>query len=243
VRIRRRWLACAALCAVSGTAIAQSSAHYTLSGTITGLDGAPVADAEVSIMQADVRVRALRSDTAGRFVAADLSAPLLSVHVRRLGYQPKVIDVTIRADDRKSNVVIALDPMPAELNKVSVVAEETDARLRAYEDRKATNSFGHYIDGGTIEKRRPQFLSEMLRTVPGVTVTATRGIGNNVRIRGCAPLVWLDGVRLTRAQLDEVIQPSEVAAMEIYSSFSGIPAQYFDRAATCGTILVWSRSK
>ena len=35
---------------------------------------------------------------------------------------------------------------------------------------------------------------------------------------------------------------AEVAAMEVYYSFAGVPSRYFDRTATCGTILVWLKS-
>jgi hypothetical protein len=76
-----------------------------------------------------------------------------------------------------------------------------------------------------------------------VTLSASGRVGNTLRIRGCPPLVWIDGVRIPNTQIDEVVTPSDVAAVEIYSSFAGIPAQYFDRSATCGTILVWSRAK
>ena len=67
-------------------------------------------------------------------------------------------------------------------------------------------------------------------------------MGNVLLLRGCAPLVWVDGVRVPGAQLDEVAPPEDVAGIEIYNSFAGIPARYFDRTATCGTILVWLRT-
>jgi hypothetical protein len=53
----------------------------------------------------------------------------------------------------------------------------------------------------------------------------------------------VDGVRLPGAELDEYTQGNDVAAIEIYNSFAGIPVQYFDRTAVCGTILVWTKSR
>ncbi len=85
-------------------------------------------------------------------------------------------------------------------------------------------------------------MSQVVRTIPGVTLIPSR-FGSVVRLRGCKPLLWLDGVRLPGAELDELIHPSEVAALEVYPSWAGIPAQYFDRSATCGTILLWTRSR
>jgi hypothetical protein len=83
----------------------------------------------------------------------------------------------------------------------------------------------------------------VLRPVRSISILPSRRIGNLVRIRGCAPLLWVDGVRLPGAELDEVVQPADIAAMEIYASFAGIPAQFFDRTATCGTLVVWTRSR
>ena len=165
--------------------------------------------------------------------------------MRHLGYTPKTVDVIIKGADNSESVIVALEPNPAELNAVDVRAtqNEPDARLREFYARKASNSFGHYMDAADFEKRHPQFVSEMLRQVPGVTLSASSRVGNTVRIRGCAPLVWVDGVRIPKTQIDEVTVPSDVAAIEVYSSFAGIPAQYFDRTATCGTILVWSRTR
>lgn len=219
--------------------------NYSLSGTIADHEGKPLEGAEVSVIEHDSTARLVRSDSAGRFEMRALRAPTVTLRVRRLGYASRTLDVAIKGTNNHATVVIELDPAPTQLAGVSVVdvESESDMRLRAYYGRKATNSFGHYIDGSAIEQRRPQFVSEMLRTVSGATVTPSGRIGYTVRLRGCAPLVWLDGVRVPGAQLDEIVQPPQVAALEIYNSFAGIPAQYFDRSATCGTILIWTRAK
>jgi hypothetical protein len=46
---------------------------------------------------------------------------------------------------------------------------------------------------------------------------------------------------MLHAELDDVVQPGDVAAIEVYRDFAGVPAQYFTRTATCGTILVWTK--
>jgi hypothetical protein len=221
----------------------QGAARYTLAGTVTGLDGSAVSDAEITVLEGMVDSLRLRTDTAGKFRAGGLTTASVTVRVRRLGYQPKSVDVTLR--EASSPVVIVLEPNPAELGTVKIreIAAEPDGRLREFYARRVSNSFGKYFEQSEIEKRRPQFISEMFRQVPGVSLSASGRVGNTLRIRGCPPLVWVDGVRVPKSQIDEVVSPSDVAAVEIYSSFAGIPAQYFDRTATCGTILVWSRAK
>lgn len=241
---RNSWIVVLAVCTAVMTAHAQAVIHYRLTGTVTGLDGAAVPDAEVTIVL-PTGERALRSDTAGKFLAADLPVSAVTVRVRHLGYNPKSVDVTIKGGDNGSSIIVALEPNPAELNAVSVRAkgEVPDEHLREFYERKSTNSFGRFIDAADIEKKRPQFVSEMLRQVPGVQISASTRVGNTVRIRGCEPLVWMDGVRVPKTQVDELATPTDVAAIEIYSSFAGIPAQFFDRSATCGTILVWSKTR
>jgi carboxypeptidase family protein/TonB-dependent receptor-like protein len=253
---RIRWLAAIAVVVAAesaGSAVARSAAaqviaaqsavRYTLAGTVAATDGSAVPEAEVTVISGGTDSTRVRSDSAGRFVAAGLPAAAVTVRVRRLGYQPKSLDVTLRQGS--APIIITLEPNPAELGTVKIreIAAEPDARLREFYARRSSNSFGHYFEGSQIEKRRPQFISEMFRAVPGVTLSASGRVGNTLRIRGCAPLVWIDGVRIPNSQIDEVVTPSDVAAVEIYSSFAGIPAQYFDRTATCGTILVWSRAR
>ncbi len=63
-----------------------------------------------------------------------------------------------------------------------------------------------------------------------------------MRLRGCKPGVWIDGVQAVSAELDDVVTPAEIAALEVYTSWAGIPAEFEDRSGkNCGAILVWTR--
>jgi len=226
----------------SGTAQSASLA-YAVSGRVVSNDTSPVANAEVRVEGAHGILRIVQSDSVGRFAAERLSDAPTKLHARAFGYAPREIRVTPAATTHRVSVTIDLEAIATRLPGVPVTEEEIDhdKKLAAYRDRKATNSFAHFIDGDEIERRKPQFVSEMLRPIGGVTLIASDRMGNVLRIRGCAPLVWVDGVRMPGAQLDEVAPPADVAGIEIYNSFAGIPSRYFDRTATCGTILVWLR--
>ena len=50
-------------------------------------------------------------------------------------------------------------------------------------------------------------------------------------------------MRARGAELDDVTRGGDVAAIEVYSSTAGVPAQYTDRSATCGTMLVWLKDR
>jgi hypothetical protein len=232
--------------ALASQATAQAEpAVYSITGQVLGIDAAPVTNAEVRVAARGGNVlRIVQSDSAGRFSVPQLRDMPVSIRVRAFGYAPRAVAIATSPTTYQATVTIQLESVAAELAGVGVTEAESDQdkKLAAYRDRKATNSFAHFVDGDDIERRKPQFVSEMLRGMAGVTLTASDKLGNLLHLRGCSPLVWVDGVRMAGAQLDEVAPPGDVAGIEVYNSFAGIPSRYFDRSATCGTILVWLRS-
>jgi hypothetical protein len=242
----KRIVAVVALLLIAGKpAFAQSSLPFAVGGQVASTDGSPVPHAEVRVEAAHGLVlRILQSDSAGHFSAERLSDAPVSVRVRAFGYAPRIVGITPSATTHRASVTIELESVATKLPGVPVTEEEIDhdKKLAAYRDRKATNGFAHFVDGDDIARRKPQFVSEMLRSIGGVTLQTSDKMGNVLHLRGCSPLVWVDGVRMPGAQLDEVAPPDDVAGIEVYSSFAGIPSRYFDRSATCGTILVWLRS-
>lgn len=224
---------------------AQGPGEYSLIGTITSTDAEPVAGAQVTIQsRGDRELRQVQSDSLGHFAATHLADVPSAVRVRALGFVARTMEVPEPGASHRVSVAVTLERAVAQLSNMSVTAAapDSDSKLADYRERKATNSFARFIDGDEILRRKPPFVSEMLRGIGGVSLIAEGRMGNVVHIRGCTPLVWVDGVRMPGAQLDEVAAPEDVAAIEIYNSFAGIPARYFDRAARCGTILVWLRS-
>ncbi len=216
---------------------------YTLTGRVVATGGIPVPNADIVIVEPHAAERSVRSDSLGYF-RATLAEPSVVLRVRGLGYESRTVAVSIPADTHQSTVTIELDAVSARLDTVKIADDSTgtDVKLRDFAARKAANSFARFFDAADIEKKKPRVVSEMLRSTPGIRLQPSARIGNLVLIRGCAPLVWVDGVRMPGVQLDEAVAPDDVAAMEIYHSFAGIPARYFDRTATCGTILVWLKT-
>jgi hypothetical protein len=121
-------------------------------------------------------------------------------------------------------------------------SDDSPDDLREFHRHAQANRLGYFIDAKQMAVLHPAYASDALRRIPGVVVRPSTGIGNQVRIRGCAPLVWVDGARTPGAELDEVTHGNDVAAVEIYRSLAGVPAEYSDRRATCGTIVVWLKS-
>ncbi len=216
-----------------------------LAGTVANREGTPLAGAEVAAIEHDSTIQRSVSDESGHFHLDQLPAGTIHLRVRHIGFETRNLAVDQAADGPAPALFVKLDPVVAVLDGMAVSATEPDSlspQLREFYSRANASHFGFYIDEKRLNDLRPEFASDALRTVPGVVVRPAR-IGNDVRIRGCAPLVWIDGMRAKGAQVDEVTHGTDVAAIEVYESLAGVPAQYTDRSATCGTILIWTRTR
>jgi hypothetical protein len=245
----RPLLCCVSLCAVASSTGAQGVASaatesYRVTGIVTDASGDPVDNAEITLLTAGVAQQVGKSGVDGRFGLGDFPAGKATLQVRRLGYEQRDLNITIGAESKPAFVEVLLQELPQKLEEVMVKADE-HGRLREFaEHKRHPNNFGRYFDRSDIRKRNPSFASELFRTVPGIQIQASSFGGNTVRVRGCQPLLWMDGQRVPGAELDEVARPSDIAGIEIYSSNAGIPAEYMDRNnRACGIIVVWSKSQ
>ena len=248
--------------AVSEQAPAQTAAHaalrpaprYTLKGVVTDSSRAPLADAEIGLNIAGEMVTAVRTGADGRFHFDDLLPVRAALRVRRAGYHTRTVAIDIASDSIKQGVVVALKGMtPEEAARAAaspdslVVGvedgdlEDSDGRLRGFNERRGRHRFAYFYDRAQIRRQNPQYTSEMLRTVPGAVIRASGRLGNTVRLRGCRPMLWSDGMRVPGAELDEIARPADVAAIEVYPTLGAIPPQFADMPSQCGSIVVWMR--
>lgn len=230
----------------AGSVTSVAATMYQLSGVVVDSARAPVPDAVVAVVvvENDAVRRQTVSGTDGRFVLGEFPAGRLSLRVRRLGYRQRTIDVDIGARGQPTFAEIILIEVPAELKEI-FVDTDPQGRLREFYQRKAQrNTFGRFLEQQEIRRLGPTYSSDLFRSVPGIAIRTGDAGGNAIRIRGCQPMVWMDGQRVPGAELDEVIQPQEIAAIEFYPSSAGIPAQYLERGnRLCGLILVWTKTQ
>jgi hypothetical protein len=217
---------------------------HQLAGVVLDSAGTAVPLADLRLTVADGRGFASSTDERGRFRIAGIPAGIGQLEVKRLGFRPYVRSVVVPQADAAGDMRIFLAPAVAQLSGIEVneSRDESDPALAGFYARRRSNTFGHSLDRAEIEATHAQRASEALRIVPGVLVQPSRRIGNVVRVRNCRPTVWLDGVRLPGAELDEVTSVDDVAAVEIYKSLAGLPQQFIDRTNPCGAIRIWSRT-
>jgi len=213
-----------------------------VSGVVKDATGAPIADAEVGIIRGERLQQFVTTAADGKFLLTGVVAGVVPLRIRRLGYAIQFLDVDSRTP-AASTVEIVLKTVANELDEVTVAASE--GRLRGFYDRRQQRaSFGRFLDQDEIQRHGARYSSDLFRNVPGIAVGSGSGGGNTIRIRGCQPMVWMDGQRVFGAELDEVVQPGEIAAIEFYPSNAGVPAQFMERGnRLCGAVLVWTKTQ
>lgn len=204
----------------------------------------PVPLAEILLRRVDgedVTRRAV--DEEGRFGFPLMAAGSYAIEVQALGYHAIHETFPIR---RVAEVRITVELVPAalELDPIVVVTERRGRLdLAGFNDRRRTG-FGRYITREDIEERNPLYVSDLLRTIPGVRVVpVSGGFGNSVRLRrGCRPAVFVDGLRLAAVDdfgIDDLLATQDIEGIEVYHGIQA-PAQY--SGGSCGSIVLWTRA-
>jgi hypothetical protein len=220
------------------------AAQFELKGIVVDVARAPIAGAEVAALDRGNTLGQVLTATDGTFTLVALPAGPVSLRMRRLGYEPKTIELQIGLPG-PAPLDIVLTATATELKRVVIKVEEVSELDEFNQHRKQNRGTAKFYDQEEIRKRGAMYASDLFRTVPGVRVQSNMGAGGNaIRIRGCQPIVWIDGQRVPGVELDEVTTPGDIAGIEFYPSMAGTPAKYSERSARpCGTLLVWTKSR
>lgn len=244
-------LSCALAVTVSDPALGQATDSlkvtkerrtYRVSGLVTDAGREPLPEVEVAVMDTGSLIgRRTKTDNGGRFDLGQFQQGPLSVRARRLGFGQRTLQVEVGAGSTAIEIVL-LD-VPEELTKVEVTAPSQGKLRGFYQRSQQKGTFARFLVEDEIRKIGPRMASDLFRSVPGITLSSNETGGNSIRVRGCQPMVWVDGQRVPGAELDELVFPSDIAAIEFYASSAGIPAQYLERGnRLCGLILVWTKT-
>jgi hypothetical protein len=228
-------------------------------GAVTDTTGHPVAGAEVSIDSAQWHP----VSEAGAFVFPRLSAGRHLLIVRSPGYAVDSLHFTIDAGESMA-LTAKLEKLSA-LSVVNVQARADTAMTTSaishdwtegFEYRKRHSNGGTFLDQEAIDGKGAMRMTELLRTVPGVQlVPVANDFGGNdfkIVMRGTATVqgescpiqYYFDGHPFEESDdIDRLISPHQIAAMEIYSGSSQVPEQFKGPHARCGIIVIWTKSQ
>ncbi|HEX6058362.1 MAG TPA: carboxypeptidase regulatory-like domain-containing protein [Gemmatimonadaceae bacterium] len=212
-----------------------------LSGIVRNADGRPVQGATVLVWGSGVEGT---TDAAGRFLLTGLPSGTHNLEVRRIGFQPERVPVTL-GRRRPAAVTVALREAVPVLEPVEVVGQREEDDRTGFLQR-SKRGFGDYITSDEIEKRHAIATSDLLRTTPGIQVVPGGPMGSTILMRGsCRPALWIDGMRLTTYDsIDNLVQPGDIVGIEIYKSPAETPPQFSGgTSGGCGTIVVWTGAR
>lgn len=215
----------------------------SITGVVRSADGSqPIARAQVRI-NGDSTVATTGPD--GRFSLSNVPYGTLAVDARRLGFIPQERDVDVLAD-APGHVTFSMAAVTNVLDTVRTFA----LRDNGFEARKKAG-WGRYLLPDDIERKHAFDIADVVRSVPGVTVT---GLGFHAQTKMkslfpppmyCTPSFYLDGRRLTwiteSSDLDMLVGPQDIAGVEVYGSPTDTPPQFREIGALCGSVVIWTK--
>lgn len=256
----RAALASFLLLACPSLAAAQQPARPAgaIAGVVRDTNRAPVPQVRVSA--GDDTTRFAVTDSAGEFRLSSVAAGMRRVHFRRLGYVAADFTVLVEpAEELRLQVELAALPTTLDTITVSRTIITSLASVGYYERQRLREQGilnATFIDPEEIEQRRPTRTSHLFHGIPGLSVVyqETRGrsipllFGRTIgRSDRCQPAIFLDGVEQGGTgmpmDLDMLISPLEIRAIEVYSFGSRVPEQFQSMRNTqaCGSVVIWTK--
>jgi len=215
-----------------------------LAGTVLDENGKPLSGAQLVVWGTGI---ATTSREDGTFALSGLPAGTQTVETHYLGFAPseKVVDL---ASGRALTITVMLDDRINLLSTVTVYGKRRGRLkgLAGFLERKALG-FGRFITQADIARQRPARFTDILQGIPEIKVIPTGDIhytllSSTGSVLGgpCHPEVYIDGTRLVNVDdLDQFVEPADVAGVEIYNGISETPAE-FQGKGLCSTVVIWT---
>jgi hypothetical protein len=218
-----------------------------VTGRVLSPNGKPVGGARVEIPMAGVSVVS-RDDGTFRFIGLPSGTQMIIARHLNFSTAAQPIDVSPR---QPVDVTLTLGEKSAvTLDTVLVTARRDYALEKAGFTARKRASGGHFFAREDIDRRKPNYISDMLKVLPSISVVSRVGgtvvSGRRTPIslgagRACTN-VWVDGFQwdsVMPGDLDMFVNPQDVIGIEVYQP-DEVPIKFrkFDRG--CVTIVIWT---
>jgi hypothetical protein len=214
----------------------------TVTGEVLDDDtGRPVEGAVVELQAHVSGTRGQGTRVTGRdgdFRFADVPEGVYNLTVRAEGYDPMVDSLPVR-ERADYYFILPLTKGRGSVEPRAITNDPGREGARDYRGRRRRGGSGFLVTREEILEANPRFVSEMLSRVPGGMLLPNGTGGYQLLLRNqCRPGVWLDGVRMGTQNIDALVTPQAMEALEVYHGFE-LPVEF--GVDTCGGILLWTR--
>lgn len=202
----------------------------------------PIAGVEIVLEKPSTRVA---TDAEGRFSVGNIPWGVQHAIVRKIGYRPVRLRLTVAGDDTMK-VDIRMAQAAVELEPIEVTASTVPPGMEAFAQRRLAG-FGQFFDSKELRRAEFRRLSDFMTGVRGVRVVQRGLRAYLVSSRSNCPMqVWLNGARLTTSPRvpQDINEFSLVSleAIEVYAGASDTPAELMGPSGgSCGTVVLWTR--
>ena len=219
------------------------AARVSLRGFVRDENGEPLKSARVQMLGT---MTAAVTDDDGSFTLTDLTPGTRSLAVRRIGYVPTSLPVQLTLS-AMAPLEIRLSKYVAMLDTVFIKGRRDQGLSSVGFSARKSHGVGEFLLREEIQKSHPRFITDVLRNMRQVSIQYVQGVPVAVSRRGygCTKL-FVDGMPWTLfepRELNDVIDASEISALEVYSG-TGVPPEFvagLDQG--CLTIVVWSKTR
>ena len=221
--------------------------HALITGKVTLAGGQPATGSHVEIV--GTKAAGVVNDR-GEFTLGGAPSGTQMLLVRKLGWEPREVPVDLSAS-HPQRVAVRLKKFVPVMDAVVVTARAEKALEKVGFTSRQKSGMGHYLTAADIERRNPTQLSDVLRTLPGLSVqqqgiesvvVSTRGGG--LASQSCVTY-FVDGMpfQAIGGDANDFVNPREVAGIEVYQP-STVPPQFMSgNGQGCTTIVIWTKQR
>jgi hypothetical protein len=189
------------------------------------------------------------TDRDGRFRVDNVKLGTVYLEARRIGYRPVTMHIDI-IEGETFDLGISAVPLPFSLEDIEVTVDDNFASfgpMQGFMQRRRRGQ-GYSFLRWEIEEENPLYVTDLLRTLPGVRVRRDALGEQYITFRGCGspmpktPTVYVNGIQMDSdawKQLEWLVHPENLEAMEVHLG-AYTPAEYRNYDA-CGVIAIWTR--
>jgi hypothetical protein len=240
-----------------------ASAQSLRGAVVDSISGRPVAGARVLVVTSTgTTVAGAVTAADGRFSFQLPADGTYRIRATGIGYSPSVTEPFAVPRARDGDVLVRLAAIPISLDTLRVVGKRVVVEKKIhwlaetgfYERRH--EGFGYFLTRADIEEKSPLIMTDALQGLAGIQVRCTGPRACRVTMPGartmffrgkCEPSIVLDGVVVSpggigdSGRVNDLLEPLNIEAVEVYPSAAGIPPQWGGYLSPCGAIVAWSR--